>query len=540
MSTQQNTFTTFLELLKVKHTRGFSNKFYNEHPHKNNLFGLSKMLSDYGVENGGIMIPDKNNDISEIETPFIAQFSGDFVVVDNVDANKVSFLWKGMRHAMQVDKFVLAWTGIALIAEASCKSGEPDYMKHRKAELIELLKKIAFFSACGLILLIAGFISLSGYSVYRLLGYSFLLILNLAGLYVSWLLLLKQMSIDSQYFEKICSLFKQRDCNNILESEAAKLFGVVGWSEIGLGYFLTNVLILFFTPVLITYIALINLFTLPYAFWSIWYQKVKAKQWCALCMLVQFFLWAIFIVNLLWGYIPIPFFDNNPPLSIFIFQLIAVGSCYIAAIFGINILVPKLSTEKTVRSLKQSIDSMKADEAVFEALLKQQQYLDIDDCDSVIRFGNPGSKLRITVFSNLYCNPCAKMHKRIEDLLQQVKNEISVMYILSSFEESLNSTNKYMMAACLANPCPSQNGDTRGIIQILSDWFEKGKLLRDEYFKDMNLDMDNPEIEIEFQRHEVWKEKSQLRATPTIFVNGYQLPESYKIEDLRYFTDLDL
>jgi len=31
----------------------------------------------------------------------------------------------------------------------------------------------------------------------------------------------------------------------------------------------------------------------------------------------------------------------------------------------------------------------------------------------------------------------------------------------------------------------------------------------------------------------------QLRATPTILVNGYKLPENYKIEDLRYFTESD-
>ena len=41
-------------------------------------------------------------------------------------------------------------------------------------------------------------------------------------------------------------------------------------------------------------------------------------------------------------------------------------------------------------------------------------------------------------------------------------------------------------------------------------------------------------------KHNAWKEKIQLRGTPTVLVNGYQLPESYKIEDLQYFTDLEL
>jgi len=30
-----------------KHTKDFSNRFFNEHPHKYNLLGLSKMLSDF-------------------------------------------------------------------------------------------------------------------------------------------------------------------------------------------------------------------------------------------------------------------------------------------------------------------------------------------------------------------------------------------------------------------------------------------------------------------------------------------------------------
>ena len=46
MRSRQNTFIAFLELLRVKHTNDFSNKFFNEHPHRYNLFGLSKILSD--------------------------------------------------------------------------------------------------------------------------------------------------------------------------------------------------------------------------------------------------------------------------------------------------------------------------------------------------------------------------------------------------------------------------------------------------------------------------------------------------------------
>ena len=88
-----NIFDAFLGLLKVKHTKSFTGQFFNEHPHKYNLFGISKMLSDYSVNNAAIQIPDKENDIAEIETPFIAQFGGDFVAVSKVLAVNLAGLY---------------------------------------------------------------------------------------------------------------------------------------------------------------------------------------------------------------------------------------------------------------------------------------------------------------------------------------------------------------------------------------------------------------------------------------------------------------
>lgn len=521
----KSTFEIFLNLLEVKHTKSFSNQYFNKHPHKYNLFGLSKMLLDYGIENGGIRIEDKEHDITKIKKPFIAHFSNDFVVVQKVENNSVSFHWRGTKHDLPFAEFIQAWTGIVLLAESSDKSIEPNYKEHRKTERINSLKKIVFLSACGLL---SAFVYINQ-SYYNNIGISILLFINLAGLYVSWLLLLKQMHVQSQYADKICSLFKQKDCNDVLESKAAKLWGVVGWSDIGFGYFLTNVSLLLLFPNLITSIALLNILTLPYTLWSIWYQRVKANQWCVLCLIVQFLLWAIFITDLLFGYIQLHEIESYSLISSFL-----ICACsYCISVMGTNLLVPKFKAQREMEHLYQTINSIKANETVFESLLKKQPYYETNDCDSIIRFGNSESSLRITVFSNPYCNPCSKMHKRIEKLLQQTKNNIGVQYILSSFGEHLHSTNKYLIAACLTET----NGSS---MQILSDWFEKGIHQKDDYFKDWNLDMENPTIEAEFEKHEAWKQKTQIHATPTVLINGYLLPESYKIEDLCYITNLDL
>jgi hypothetical protein len=80
MTKERTVFVTLLELLKVEHTRMFANRFFREHPNKDNLLGLSEMLLGYGIENAAIRVADKKTDLFNIELPFVAHLSG-FAVV---------------------------------------------------------------------------------------------------------------------------------------------------------------------------------------------------------------------------------------------------------------------------------------------------------------------------------------------------------------------------------------------------------------------------------------------------------------------------
>ena len=213
MNKRPNIFVSFLELLGVKHTKDYSNQYFNEHPHRNNLYGLSKMLSDYGIENAAIRITDKEENLAEIPTPFMAPFGGDFATIHKVEPDKVSFLWKGSPHTLPVAKFVEAWSSVALLAEPPPTAIEPDYKKHRKTELLQRLVKALFFSAAGLILLLTYLED----ALYASIGISLLLLINIAGVFISWLLMLKHLHIQSRYADKICSLFKIEDLQNFTD-----------------------------------------------------------------------------------------------------------------------------------------------------------------------------------------------------------------------------------------------------------------------------------------------------------------------------------
>ena len=138
----------------------------------------------------------------------------------------------------------------------------------------------------------------------------------------------------------------------------------------------------------------------------------------------------------------------------------------------------------------------------------------------------------ITIFTNPFCNPCAKMHVRAENLLKETNENICIQYIFSSFNESLEYANRYFNAIYLET-------SEEMAWQLYTTWFAGGKIQKEAFFNNLQLDMTIPAIEAEFQKHESWKEKTKLRATPTILVNGYKLPDNYKIEDLRYFTEFD-
>lgn len=513
-----NTFTTFLRLLNVKHTKIFSNKYFNEHPNKYNLFGLSKMLSDYGVENAATKIKDKENDIFNIETPFVAFTGNDFVSVYEITNDSVSYISKNGNVSNTPKDFCQFWTGIILLAEPNSTSIEPNYKDNRRKELFNLIQRVFLLSS---IFIVSLFVYISN-SFYSNLGLTIGLLVNLLGVYIGYLLVKKQMHIHSEYADKICSLFKQSDCNDVLESKAAKLFGLIGWSEIGLGYFISNTLVLLCFPQFIFYLAIINICSLPYSFWSVWYQKIKAKQWCLLCLMVQGLLWAIFFVNLMFNFIQIPAFSLT--------DILIIACLYLIPILSINILIPRLSESEKMEQITQEINSIKANDVVLLALLKEQPYYEVDKSTSNIIFGKPDGKILVSIFTNPHCNPCAKMHTRIEELLKQ-NGELCIQYVFGSFHESLNSSNKFLIAIYQHNNID----ETR---KIYSDWFEKGKFEKESFFEKYCLNLEDEKVETEFKKHELWELNSGLSSTPFILVNGYKLPDNYKIEDLAYFSDL--
>jgi len=429
-------------------------------------------------------------------------------------------LWQGTNINITIDEFLQTWSGVVLLAEANEHSIEPGYKENLKKEYATTLQKYGLFLTIGVLAILLFIHS----RLYENTGWILVFLVNLIGIYVSYLLVQKQLHIHSLYADKICSLFKQSDCNNVLESKAAKLWDIIGWSEIGLGYFISNMLIILLMPEMFSYLAIVNILTLPYTVWSVWYQKFKAKQWCPLCLSVQILLWSIFTINLIFALIQLPPFKIE--------ELLLTGIIYFIPPAIINLLIPFISQAQKTEQIMQEFNALKNNESVFESFLKKQTHFKVDKSTSKILFGNPESEIFITILTNPHCAPCSRMHTRVVKLLQKTNNSICIQYIFSSFNKELESSARFLIAAYLAYPLEK-------VKTIYEEWFQEGKNNRENFFQ-QNVCEQDEQTEKEFNMHMKWKENSQLRATPTVLVNGYQLPGNYKIEDLKYFTDLNV
>lgn len=403
----ENILTLILCLLDVKYTKRYTCQYYEIHPHKNDLLGLSNMLSHYGVESEGMKLEKDIEALQSIEGPFVAYVEQSFAVVVKVKDGIVSYCVDKIYNSISYDEFLKKWSGVVLVIEKSETSIEPNYNQNRKQDLFILAMKCVFSFSLLLILIICGI-----KDGFRLtISQGIFIVINLAGLYVCYLLLLKQMDVKSSSADKICSVFNQNsDCNITLKSVVSKLYGIISLSEIGFGYFFTNLTALIYFQHLYPCIVILNICALPFTIWSVWYQRYKLKQWCPLCLLVQLFLWLIFLNSISeW---------NKLFSKVNIEDLLLSGSLYGVIIILMNMFLKYYMDSKEKRALLYELNNIKADENIFIPLLKSQHRYFVDS-DFGLFIGNKTSERIITIITNPHCNPCASLHEQIDNLLNK-------------------------------------------------------------------------------------------------------------------------
>ena len=267
-------FSDYLDILGIPHTELYSSERFTAYPPKLAIIGIEDLLREYNADVKRVKA-GSDKDLSAFSGPFVAQLSdGHYVIVTDVSKDNVTYL-------------------------------------------------------CAVLMVIYGYVNNRLYSTLPTLILPFLYGF---GIYICYLLVLKQSHVQSDAADSVCGIIQKNGCGTVLDTDASKLFGLFPWCEIGLSYFTVSEIAILLYPQCVNYLAIISVCCLPYTFWSVLYQRFKIHAWCTLCLTIQALMWIIFLVFLFGGE-----FKNLLPIKMDAFILLMAYGC---ALFIFNWIIP--------------------------------------------------------------------------------------------------------------------------------------------------------------------------------------------------------
>lgn len=303
----------------------------------------------------------------------------------------------------------------------------------------------------------------------------------------------------------------------------------ISWSEIGLIYFSSSLLLLLFYgqtfAIKVFLVSVANLCCLPYIIFSIYYQWRVVKQWCRLCLLVV----SILIAEAIWCIFnfwsaPIIAYSSNS-------TILAVLLCLLLPITAVRILKPLMIDRAEYRAKSTTATRFKNNPAIFQSLLTQQAKVHDGWQQLGIDIGNPYATNTIIKVCNPFCGPCAKAHPILEEIISANKNiRLKVIFTTRNRKTDIGTKIvKHMLAI-------SAEGDPERTRRALDQWYTDKTKNHNQFFEKFPLKKNVSELQVEdnISAMNKWCTDTGIRYTPTIFINSYLLPDNYEIDDLQY------
>lgn len=511
-----------LDRLRVRVTKNSVNQELQQHPDYPSLFSISDTLKKWKVDNIALEVAAEK--LEEIPTPFIAHTrvrGGNFLLITAVNGTVKYLNEKGIETEKRKEDFLKEWTNTVLLAEATQQSGEKNYKDSRRQELAGNLR-IPLMMAAG-VLLILLHIFQKPYDTAWMLS-SAGLVIKLAGIVVTGLLLWFEIDRSNPVLKQICTTGKKTNCTAVLDSKHAKLLNMISWSELGFFYFTATFLLLLINDHATGITSILSIVVLPYTVFSIIYQWRVIQQWCPLCLTIQ----ALLVADAAIGYfhgVDVTLFTQRPDDSLISSMVISVVLPILFWFFA----KPILLQAQQGRDHKKELTKLKYNPAIFGSLLPKQKRINSLPADMGITLGNPNAAHTITKVCNPYCGPCAKAHTTIDDLMRTNEDiKLQIIFAVPDNERDARAKPvRHFMALY-------DKKDPLLMHRALHDWYTANKKDYDSFAQQYKLGDELANQGAKLKAMEQWSIDMEIDATPTIFIDGYQLPDIYKAEDLKY------
>ena len=513
-----------LRALRAKVTRRTVAETLKNHPDYPSLLSLTDALDEWHVAHAALQLSPEQ--LAELPVPFVAHIrhtgQAVFAPVQAVRKGTVEWLHhaKGLQREPQ-ETFAQKWTGVALLAEITEQSGEQRHAENHNQETRQALR-MSFVWA----VLVLGFGALVHHTTQVPVAWNWYgwLLAKTFGVVVSTLLLWQTVDKDNPVVGKLCQLNKKTDCRSVLESSAAKLWGWLGWAEIGFCYFAGGLLALFAgwgnTDVALLLVVL-NAAALPFTFYSVYYQAAVAKQWCPLCLAVLALLWLEFLAGTgLWA--------NLLPVSIGFYIMGLLALAFLIPAAGWVFVKPFLLAARQTEPLRDELRKFKNNPDLFLSLLHQQPAMPPVTADmGVVTLGNPAAEHTLTVVTNPFCGPCAEAHAEITQLLEGNPNlKCQVIFAASNDETDRRGQ---LARYILSLPAAEQ-------AEALHRWYKADKSEQERMLESMSGHQGPNTVRATeaVEKQKTWCDRASITFTPTIYIEQNRKPELYALGDLKH------
>lgn len=521
------TVFVFLELLDVKVSAKTVATTLTSHPDYPSLSAISSALKKWHVDSLAMeVLPEL---LDTMPTPFIVHYQdegGYFAVVRSVENDRIE--WFHPRKGWQQDTvpaFTQQWSKIVLFAEPEASTSK----SHNKVDGRRETRKYILVSGCLLIALLSLNLYLFSWSLVSWL------VIKLIGVGICSLLI--SVTLDQQHslVKRLCQINGEADCKSVLSSPAATIGGLVSWSEVGLIYFVGGWLALVYAGIRhdeagidAVRVVLLEATTvvLPFTGLSIWYQGWVIHRWCPLCLLVLLLIWTEAITGWAAGLrYDLPNWSG--------IQIVSLS--FFVPVVALIAVKPLLTNTADVALIRRQLAYFLQNSTVFYQLLYQQPSLKGSlPADSLVVVGNQDATLTLTIVTNPFCKPCIQLHHRLIELLNT--NRLIKAHLIIAVTSRSNDPKRKVAYELLKLP-PEQR------LNQLNQWLNEPSEILLKRLDRRICDAPDDTVNTWLTLHEEWCAQNNVAATPSVYLNGYQIPDGYQLSDVvelaqyQYSTD---
>lgn len=382
----------------------------NSHPDFPTLKAVSDVLEKFGIENVPVRLSPE--ELRELDSPYLAYIKkrghNELAYVKPLENGRIEY--KSESSSVKEEKlaiFATIFTGIGVLLDLKNPSTPPINSNRLKERL--LFKSIILLSLVSILAFMAISFYLNSSTLFSNLTSALFLTTKSIGLALATALVIKDLGESGNLFDKVCKVGRLADCDTVLESRFATIYGWLKWSDVGFIYFLSGLLLL--TSGNLGILTLLSLAAIPYVFISLYQQIFLLKKLCLFCLGVVTMLLTEFSLSIS-SIVNISLTSNE-----LIYSIILIG---LTSAFYLMIKALILS-RKTKTELERTYNRLKRIPEVITEVVKRETRLIMPDMpiDS-LSFGFSGADaLKAQVFLSLHCGHCGGLFSQLNEQLNK-------------------------------------------------------------------------------------------------------------------------